>query len=536
VIRHVQLGRSIALAAALAALGAGGGAFAQAAPAAAPATAQAAAPAAATTAEQAAAPATTAAGTATTAATTTAAGPATTTAAAADHGTALPAPSAAPGGGKSLSLDEAVAEGLATDPGIRSGTWDLLSSRARALDAKFRMLPSLSVSAGYTQLNPEPSASTASVPPAYAGLVDYLLAMFSGAPDNVRSVGLNLQYPIFMGFKLREAAEIAKLQSLGKADSLELEKRALTFEIQRAYWEAVRAGANVDSLGKNLELEHIIRDETKSLVEQGMATTADQLDEDARLDQVSLALDEAQSMRDMAFLMLASLIGDDNARKSVDLSAYLLTTAPGEAAIPELADGRIDTRKLLDEALANRPEYRAATVGLNAALHARKAAKGDLMPTVLLNGSLAYVDPDQRAFPPTDTFSVAWSAGVMVKYDIGGVPGALERGKAAEADIEKARADLERARDAIALDVRKSVLSLERARTSLQLTKGMVAQAEENYRVTKARYDNGLAKRSELLQSQIGVLRANFAVENKLIDIEIAQDDLARAAALEPVK
>ncbi|MDA8425288.1 MAG: TolC family protein, partial [Treponema sp.] len=193
-------------------------------------------------------------------------------------------------------------------------------------------------------------------------------------------------------------------------------------------------------------------------------------------------------------------------------------------------------RKLIDEALTNRPEYRAATVALNASLHARKAAQGDLMPMVLLNGSLAYVDPDQRAFPPTDTFSVTWSAGIMVKYDIGGVPGALERTKAADADIEKARADLERARNAIALDVRKCVLSLERARTSLDLTKGMVAQAEENYRVTKARYDNGLAKRSELLQSQIGVLRANFAVENKVIDIEIAQDDLARAAALEPVK
>ncbi|MDA8425416.1 MAG: TolC family protein, partial [Treponema sp.] len=368
-IRYPQLGRSLALVAALAALGSGGVAFAQAAapavaptaPAAVTATSAApttavpttaAAPAASSAAQASAVPATPAPAAATTtpAADTATSAPAaaptpaaptapaavTAQSAAADQGSPLPvaAPSAA-AGGKSLSLDEAVAEGLATDPGIRSGAWDLLSARARALDAKFRMLPSLSVSAGYTQLNPEPTPAVSPQELAVMPWLPELMTAFTGAPDNVRDVGLNLQYPIFMGFKLREAAEIAKLQSLGKADTLELEKRALTFEIERAYWEAVRAGADVDSLGKNLELEHIIRDETKSLVEQGMATTADQLDEDARLDQVSLALDDAQSMRDMAFLMLASLIGDDNARKNVDPSTYLLTTTPGETAIPE---------------------------------------------------------------------------------------------------------------------------------------------------------------------------------------------------------
>jgi outer membrane protein TolC len=64
----------------------------------------------------------------------------------------------------------------------------------------------------------------------------------------------------------------------------------------------------------------------------------------------------------------------------------------------------------------------------------------------------------------------------------------------------------------------------------------MVKQSEENLRVMTAKFDNGMAKRSELLQSRIALLRANFAVENKLIDVEIARADLARAAALETVR
>jgi outer membrane protein TolC len=122
---------------------------------------------------------------------------------------------------RSLTIDEAVASGLASDPGIRSGSWDQISALSRADDAKLRMLPSLTASAGYTQLSPEPAASTAGIPAQYLGLVDLLLGMFSGAPLDSRDVRFDLQYPVFAGFRLREAAAIAKLQSLGKGEALE---------------------------------------------------------------------------------------------------------------------------------------------------------------------------------------------------------------------------------------------------------------------------------------------------------------------------
>ncbi|MGA2545350.1 MAG: TolC family protein [Rectinemataceae bacterium] len=447
---------------------------------------------------------------------------------------------------KSLSIEQAIAAGLASDPGVQSGAWDILSARARAQDAKYRMLPSLSASAGYTQLSPEPTFGFGDLPAKdlallapYASVLETLAPVFDDllpTIDASKDIRLDLQYPIFTGFRLREAAEIAKLQSLGKEQALELAKRALTFEIRRAYWEDLRATANVESLGQSLELENVVRDETKSLVDQGMATTADQIAEDYRFDQTTLALDDAKSMQEMAYLSLSSLTGDQGASKSVAPGGYDLTTKPGQADFPSLGDSALDEPKLIEAALANRPETRISAVALNASTHAKIAAKGDLLPSVVLSGSLSYADPDQRLFPPVDAFNFAWTIGVRVKYDIGGVPGALERGKAAEADIEKARADVERQRNVIALDVRRCVLALSRVRNSLELTRGMVKQSEENLRVMTAKFDNGMAKRSELLQSRIALLRANFAVENKLIDVEIARADLARAAALETVR
>lgn len=446
---------------------------------------------------------------------------------------ALPA-GAAPAA-RSLSVEEAVAAGLAADPGVLAAALDAQASRLRVADARYRMLPSLAISAGYSQLSEEPlPAASATGNAVVDGVVNALLTELTGAPSNSRDVRLDLQYPVFAGFRLREAAEIAKLQSLGKEAGAELSRRALTFEIRRAYWESERAAANVETLEKAFELEAVLREETTSLSAQGMATEADRLAEESRFDAATLALDEAKAGRELSLLVLSSLIGESNAAVQAGAD-YSLVSVPGAETGPsELADlSEAGTASLLETALARRPETRTAVLAVGISSAAKVAAKADLYPSLALTGSLSYADPDPRLFPPADKFNLTWSLGARLRYDIGGLPGALERGKAAEADLGKARADLARQRNAIALDLRRCVLALRRSRNSLELTKGMVGQAEEASRVADIKFQNGMAKRSDLLQAEMSLLRARLAVQSKGIDAEIARADLIRAAALE---
>lgn len=447
---------------------------------------------------------------------------------------------------KPLTVEQAVAAGLAADPGVLSAALDAQSARARAADARDRMLPSLAVSAGYSQLSNEPTFSFGDLPTSalqalapYAQTLNALAPVFADLLPNIDQAGdvrVDLQYPIFAGFRIREAAEIAKLQALGKEAAAELTRRALTFEIRRAYWEALRATANVETLRKALELESVVRDEVEGLSAQGMATDAEKLAEDARLDQAKLALDDAQAGKELAFLVLSTLVGDASA-SSVAAIEYSLGSVPGSSQPPggladsDLADSRLG--ELVDKALANRPETRAASVALKASLAAGIASKADLYPSLSVIGSISYADPDPRLFPVQNLYNLSWSIGARVRYDVGAIPGALERSKAAQADAEKAKADLDRQRNAIVLDLRKCVLALRRARNSLTLTRAMVGQAEEARRAAEAKYENGLARRSEVLQAEMTLLRANLAVESKLIDVEIAQADLVRAGALE---
>ena len=456
--------------------------------------------------------------------------------------TALIAPLAAQSSPKALSVEEAVASGLATDPGILAATLDARAAKFREADARFKMLPSLAVSAGYTQLSPEPGFSFSSLPssdiqtlindgymPTLEKLAPVLDDLFSPI-DHSEDVRVDLQYPIFAGFRLEEAAKIAKYQALGKEAATELTQQALAFEIRRAYWESVRTQSNVQAVRNALELESVLHDETAKLAAQGMASEADSLGEEARYDQTKLALDEILSGRELAFLTLSSLVGDRDASQGEEVE-YTLTSVPGSTPPADTlkAAEEGDDGALVERALANRPETKAATIALEAQEASRVAARSDLYPTLSLTGSLYYADPDPRIFPEEDKFNLSWSVGLRLRYDIGGVPGALERGKAADADLEKARADLARKRDAIALDVRKCALALKRARNSLELTQGMVAQAEEGERVADQKYGVGMAKHSDVLQAELALIRAHLAVESKLIDVEIAQADFARA-------
>ena len=316
---------------------------------------------------------------------------------------ASPAPAASDAAAsvpKTLTVEQAVAAGLAADPGVLSAALDAQGARARAADARDRMLPSLAVSAGYSRLSDEPTFSFNNLPSSdlqalypYMSTLQALAPVFADLLPNIDQAGnvrIDLQYPVFAGFRIHEAAEIAKLQALGKEAAADLSRRALTFEIRRAYWEALRASANVETLRKALELESVVKDEVEGLSAQGMATDAEKLAEDARLDQSKLALDDAQAGKDLAFLVLSALVGDASA-SSVSAIEYSIASVPGSSPPPsglsdsDLADARLGA--LVDRALANRPETRAAAMALNASLAAGVASKADLYPACPSSGA-----------------------------------------------------------------------------------------------------------------------------------------------------
>jgi outer membrane protein len=454
--------------------------------------------------------------------------------------------------GRVLTVDGAVAEALRNDPGVTSSTFDWLGSQASAEAARDKMLPSVTLSAGYMKLSELPSSAISAPSTGNAeedAIVGSVASMLSGMfPDltNSTTFKVGVQYPIFAGFRITEAANLAKLQAQGKGIGVEMVKRGLAFEVRRAYWETVRSGFGVQTLAKNLDLTRLYDKQVADRVAQGLATDADRLTADLRVSQAELSLADAVAGRTRANLVLATLIGDETSAASLSSSLdadgalpFSLSTEPEEVTMAEsgtaIGPGN-DPAELIPLALSRRPETRASSISVDAAERAAIVARGGLYPTVALVGDYVYADPNQRVLSATDKFTGTWDVGVQVSIDLGGIPGNLAQGRAGADQVGKAKSDAEKQMKTVVLDVRTCILNLERMRRDLELTKRMVPQATENLRVTRQKYDNGMVSDSDVLGAEVGLLQAEYAVTSTQIDVRIASADLDRSVAAEAIR
>jgi outer membrane protein len=442
---------------------------------------------------------------------------------------------------KALSPEDAVAAALAGDPRVESARWDELSAQEKAKEAELRKLPSLSLSAGYTRLSDLPiplSSLLDSVPPKYASYLSGLSNLSIPSLDNEFSLGANMQYPIFAGFRLKESAHLAQLQALGKGIAAEMIRRSIVFEVQRAYWEAKRATENVVMLKESLDLAIQDLELTKKQVAQGTAMKADLLSSQMRADQAQMDLDAGVSAQRRAYWSLAALVepttesGVDPAADSTPEASYSLIAEP-----QPVPDGRfpiLDEVKLLRLALDNRPETRASALATAAAEVGRKIAEAPLYPTLSVSGSYLYADPNPRNAFQSDPalFTGTWSIGAALTYDLGGLPASVANRDAQADAVQKSLADDSHQRETVVLDLRTCLQSFLQARKDYVLVSGMIDQAKENERVTEQRVAVGSASNLDLLTARLARLRVEFAITNKLIDEQIAAADLERAAAL----
>jgi outer membrane protein TolC len=393
------------------------------------------------------------------------------------------------------------------------------------------MLPSLSVTAGYQRLSELPASSFEVTPGVSMTLPESLLNTFT--------FGLNLQYPVFAGFRFREAAAIASLQTQGKLVGLEMVKRSLMFETRRAYWEAVRAENNVLMLRKNLELTVENAQLTANQLAHGAATDADRLAAEQRRTQAGIDLNDGTVMQKRALLSLAVLLGlvTADAPATGTQPVPVPVSLPGDEVKAVLAEN-LDEASLVALALARRPETRSSSLARDIAEHSARLGRAPLYPTVTLTGNVTLADPNPRVGFQTDpwTFTATWSLGILVSYDLGGLPANLVDASSQDAAAKKATFDDKRQRNLVAMDVRGCLLSLERIRSNIGRIAALVDQTRENLRVTGKRFDAGAAVATDVLAAKLSALRAEFAVTNLQIDALIAYADLERATARDELR
>lgn len=175
-----------------------------------------------------------------------------------------------------------------------------------------------------------------------------------------------------------------------------------------------------------------------------------------------------------------------------------------------------------ESARESRPEARQVRLSASLAQTQSQTARSALLPQVSFRVAF---EADRQRF--VNRGGANWFAGAFVRWNL--FNGFADKARIAEANeaIIRAKAQERQVASAVSLQVRRAYLDLKAAEERIQVAEAAVAEAEENLRIVKNRYENGLNNVTELLRSETALL------ETSLRRLVAVHDQRLAAAALE---
>lgn len=370
-------------------------------------------------------------------------------------------------------------------------------------------LPSASVSGSYLRIgNPDISLKI----PGLGGSKDSTGGTDGGTPAvNQAMYGIvNVSLPIYAGGKIKYGIESAKyLEQATKLDA-ESNKEAVILNTINAYVNLYKAAATVNVVKENVAQSNQ-RDSVFSRLEQnGLLARNDLLKSQLQTSNIELSLLDAENNLKIATVNMNLMLGYPE-------TTILQTDSTGFAGT--------DNLKTVGEyeqlALQNRKDIQSLAFRNKAAGTGIAAAKGDLYPSLALTGGYiaAYV-------PHVISIVNAVNIGVGVKYNISSLWKAkskIQLAKAKQTEIIAMQASLD---DAVRLQINKDFENFLLSKKKIGVYEKAVAQAEENYRITKNKYDNSLVNTTELLDANVLLLQSKINLTVSKADVMLAYSKL----------
>ena len=403
------------------------------------------------------------------------------------------------------TLERALDYALVHNPSARLAQHRIAAAQAGMEQADAAFWPRLQFQSSYTRTdNPMQVFGSILNQRAYTSSLD-----FNDVPDvddlNVRGL---VTVPLFAGGRNKAARDTAKANTEAAKQTSEAVRNELGFEVVRAFQTVLKtrqfiraAEAAVSAFEANLGI-------AKKRLDGGTLLKSEILDVDVRLAQSREDLVRARNANALAERALRNLLGIEEGEFAV------ADTAP-EVSAPDSGD------------FTGRPELAAARERERAAQTEVRGARSGYQPRVSAFGSL---DHDSGWVTGGDGNS--YTAGVILQWDLW--DGFLTRGKIREAtvNLESAREEQRKLRLALDLEMEKARLDLRVATERLAVTERSVEQAAESAKLTRERFEQGLALSTQLIDAETALLGARVRRAEAEADQRIAIAALRKALGL----
>jgi outer membrane protein len=401
------------------------------------------------------------------------------------------------------TLEDAWKTALTADQRLQASRKNTESSRQTLSAAKAERLPALAIESGYTVLNHAPAAAINNP--------QFPVKQFPMAEDQSFSYKTTLSVPLFTSGRISSGIDAAR--SVLNTVIQEEIKTVLDVKLSvaDAYIGILRAKRLVEVADSNVAVLSAHARDVSNFYEQGMVTKNDLL-----ASRVSLADAQQRLTQSLNILNIANASYNRSLGRPLDQKVEIddLSADPLKPQIEQLTG----------KALTARPELIALSEQEQALRFQAASLSSSIWPQLALSGGYNY---QQNKY---QVFEELWSATLGLKWDI--FDGGVKRHNA-NALIQKADSLINLRNDAasiIALQVRQASLDIEETHKRIEVTRDAVSQSEENLKVVKERYREGIGTNTEVLDAEILRTRSHTNYYNAIYDAVMANIRLKYAA------
>ena len=340
------------------------------------------------------------------------------------------------------------------------------------------------------------------------GLVD----AFHTDTRNMFAGAATLTQPLFMGGKIIAYNKITKyaeqLAQMQHATGME----DLILNTDKAYWQVVSL-VNKKKLAESyLELLETLDSDIDKMIAEGVATKADGLSVKVKRNEAEVTLMKVENGLSLSKMVLCQICG-----LPLDTEISLADEDMENLTLPNLY-----TESNVNTALANRHELKSLELASQIYRQKVNVVRSEFLPSLALTANYAVTNPTLvNGFE--NKFRGLWAAGVVLKIPVFHWGEGIYKVRAAKAEANIARYQLEDVKEKVELQVTQSSYKVNEATKQLHMAEQNMDKAEENLRFATLGFKEGVIPTSNVLEAQTAWLSAQSGKIDAQIDMKMSE-------------
>jgi outer membrane protein TolC len=407
-------------------------------------------------------------------------------------------------GAGAADLNESVNLALQNNPTVIAAQKKAAAAKARYNQALSAFFPTVNLSGDYDKAYSSPQTIHMNT-----GGTSQNVTIGVNETATVSGLQADLTQPVFVSALFPEYG-MARKGFEAASEEYNQTVVETNFNVSQAYFGVLKAIKLEKLMEDSLAMARSHREQVQSMLNAGMVTRADLLRSKVREADSNVDLIQSRYDIDLSRDAYNNVLGND-IKQPVELKDIGFT-------------GKVDNLPefdaLLKMAYECRPDWKIYLLETGIGEDQVRISQSEYFPNIVLSANSG---SRLTRYPSYSSDVSSWKVMGSGSWKIFDSLGRENRVREAAENLEAQRANMQQAKNNIALEVHSTYLSLKNALDVVIASQQQVDSAQESYKVATTRYIAGMGTNVDVLDAQTDLTRAWTEHLDALFDVEIAR-------------